>query len=62
VHLNAANLLHMYEVRELLEDEGARRSTQRFDSLLGTDQRVCRRLRSARRARKRVDGPSDFAI
>ncbi len=33
MHLSAANLLHMYEVRELLEDEGARRSTQRFDSL-----------------------------
>ena len=41
VHLSAANLLHMYEVRELLEDKGARRSTQRFDSLLATDQRVC---------------------
>ena len=44
MHLSAANLLQMYEVRELLEDEGARRATQRFDSLLDTDQRVCRRL------------------
>ena len=48
MHLSATNLLHMYEVRELLEDKGARRSTQRFDSLRtptrgfagGCDQRV----------------------